>query len=300
MKQLLVPVLFLLLSANCCIAQKTDTKLEKKLSVLMEDFHGKMGVYVYDLRSGKVTGINEDTIYPTASMVKMQILVGIMHKIYDGSLQFHQRMTYTDSLFYSEGDDILASFKPGSTIELRRLISLMLSYSDNCASLWLQGLSGGGKVINDYMDQLGLKYTRVNSRTEGREENRKIYGWGQTTPKELASLMKMILDNKIINRQYSEKMLRMLGRQFWDEVGISQIPPGIFVADKNGAVDESRGEIMYVNAPHPYILAVCSKENEDKSWNDNNEAWVLTRKISAAVFHHYNRKIKYQPEAPIK
>lgn len=112
--------------------------------------------------------------------------------------------------------------------------------------------------------------------------------------------MKMILDNKIINRQYSEEMLRMLGRQFWDEIGISQIPPGIFIADKNGAVDESRGEIMYVNAPHPYILAVCSKENEDKSWNDNNEAWVLIRKISATVFQHYNRKIKYQPEAPIK
>lgn len=290
----------LLLTALTASAQKTDHALQKNLEVLLAGFHGKIGVFVYDLKNNKTVAVNAGEIYPTASMIKIPILIGIMHKIHDGELQFHQRMTYTDSLFYSEGDDMLASFKSGESIELGRVISLMLSYSDNCASLWLQGLSGGGAVINKYLEDLGMKHTRVNSRTEGRKDDWKMYGWGQTTPQELATLMKMIVERKIIDKQYSEKMLRMLGRQFWDEEAISEIPPDVFVADKNGAVDASRGEVIYVNGKHPYIFAVCSKENADTSWDYNNEAWVLIRKVSAMLWDHYNPKNKWQPSPPIK
>ncbi len=297
MRLFALALLFVSISAS---AQKTDHALQKKIETLLEGFHGKMGVFVYDLKKDKVVAINADTIYPTASMVKIPILIGIMHKIHDGELKFHQRMTYTDSLFYSEGDDILASFKSGSTIELGRVISLMLSYSDNCASLWLQGLSGGGVVINKYLEQLGMLYTRVNSRTEGRSGDWKVYGWGQTTPRELATLMKMIVERKIFDKQYSEKMLRMLGRQYWDEEAISEIPPDVFVADKNGAVDESRGEVSYVNGNHRYIMAICSKENSDTSWEYNNEAWVLIRKLSAILWHHFNPKNNWQPSPALQ
>ena len=134
----------------------------------------------------------------------------------------------------------------------------------------------------------------LHSRTPGRKRDWEQYGWGQTTPHEMASLMKMIVDKKIINTQVSEKMLRLLGRQFWDEEALSQIPPGVFVADKTGAVDESRNEIMYVNGKRPYILSIFSKNNKDTSWNTNNEAWVLTRKISAITWKYFNPKSEWQ------
>jgi len=209
-------------------------------------------------------------------------------------------MTYTDSLFYSEGDDMLASFKNGEKIELSKLLLLMMSTSDNAASLWLQGLSGTGTLINKYLDSLGMKDTRVNSRTAGRRGDWEKYGWGQTTPKEMATLMKMIVDNKIINKQISERMLRLMSRQYWDEVAISQIPPDIFVADKNGAVDASRSEVMYVNGERPYIFCICTKNNVDTSWKSDNEAWVLTRKLSALVFKHFNPKSDWQPSELLK
>lgn len=280
-------------------AQKKFQKLENNLHEIINQFHGEMGIYVLDLKNGKSIAINADTIYPTASMVKIPILVGIMHKIHNGELGFHQRMTYTDSLYYNEGDDMLASFKSGEDIELSRVISLMLSYSDNAASLWLQGLAGGGVVINNQMEELGLKHTRVNSRTEGRRGDWEVYGWGQTTPHELVTLVKMIVDNKIIDRQISERMLRMLGRQYWDEVALSQIPPNVFVASKNGAVDASRGEVLYVNGPHPYMFAVCSRKNEDQSWTYDNEAWQVTRKISAMLWKYFNPKSTWEATEPL-
>lgn len=293
-------VFIFLFPAIIANSQKTDYSLQNKINNLIKGFHGDVGVYVYDLSKNKTVSINADTIFPTASMVKIPILIGVMHKINKGELNYHQSMTYTDSLFYSEGEDMLASFKSGVKIELSKVLSLMLSFSDNEASLWLQGLSGGGEIINKYLDSLGMKYTRVNSRTEGRKENWNQYGWGQTTPKEMATLMKMIVENKIIDKQISERMLRLLGRQYWDEYAMSQIPPNIFVAEKGGAVDESRDEVLYVAGAHPYIFCICTKNNKDTSWKNDNEAWVLTRKLSALLWKHFNPKSTWQPEVLLK
>lgn len=293
-------ICILLLATLSINAQRTDKHLQNDITNLLKGFNGDVGVYVYEISKNKIVAINADTIFPTASMVKVPILIGIMHKINNGDLKYHQVMTYTDSLFYSEGEDILASYKSGEKIELSKLLMLMMSTSDNTASLWLQGLAGSGTLINKYLDSLGIKDTRVNSRTEGRKDNWAQYGWGQTTPKEMATLMKLIVDNKIIDKQISERMLRLMSRQYWDEEAISQIPPNIFVADKNGAVDASRGEVMYVNGAHPYIFCICTKNNKDQSWKSNNEAWMLTRKLSALLFKHFNPKSNWQASEPLK
>ena len=289
-----------LLSTLSTFAQKRDKRLQNEISSLLKGFNGDVGVYVYDISKNKIVAINADTIFPTASMVKVPIFIGLMHKIYNGDLTYHQGMLFTDSVRYAEGQEILASFKDSEKINLNVLVMLMMSISDNGASLWLQGLSGGGIQINKYMDSLGMKYTRVNSRTEGRKENWNQYGWGQTTPKEMATLMKLIVENKIIDKQISERMLRMMSRQFWDEDAISQIPPNIFVADKSGAVDQTRNELLYVNGAHPYIFCICTKNNKDTSWEPDNEAWVLTRKLSALLWKHFNPKSKWQPSEYLK
>jgi beta-lactamase class A len=295
----IISVFFILLSLNVA-AQKTDQHLQKEITELLTGFNGDVGVYVYDINRNRSAEINADTIFPTASMVKVPILIGVMHKIYNGELSYHQQMTFTDSVRYSEGEDILASFKSGEKINLNTLLMLMLSMSDNGASLWLQGLAGSGTQINKYLDSLGMKDTRVNSRTEGRKDNWTQYGWGQTTPREMATLMRLIVENKIINKQISERMLRLLGRQYWDEEALTQIPPNIFVADKSGAVDQTRNEVLYVNGAHPYIFCICTKNNKDTSWEFNNEAWVLTRKLSSLLWKHFNPKSTWQPGELLK
>ncbi|MBS1972931.1 MAG: serine hydrolase [Bacteroidetes bacterium] len=284
--------LFVLLLLAICFAatgQETGKKLEVQIKEQVKGFNGDIGIYVIDLKKNRVIAINEDTVFPTASIVKIPILFGVMDKIENGELQYHQRLTYTDSLYYSEGDDILSDFKSGSTIELSKVMMLMLTISDNCASLWLQGLAGGGATINKILDSLGFYKTRVNSRTQGREASRDLYGWGQTTPKEMALIMKGIVEGKIFNKPASGMMLRLLSRQYWDEEALSAIPAGVFTADKNGALDANRNEIMYVNGKHPYIFSIFTKNNRDQSWESNNEAWALTRRLSALVWDYFNR-----------
>jgi len=278
-------------------AQKKDNKLQQQVTQLIKDFKGDIGIYIHDLKHNKIVSISADTIFPTASIVKVSIMVGIMDKIEKGELKYHQQLVYKDSLLYA-GEDILGSFKDGEKIELSKVMMLMLTTSDNTASLWLQSLAGGGTRINEIMESLGFKATWVNSRTPGRENNRSSYGWGQTTPREMEILMERIVNKDILSVAASEKMLRLLSRQYWDEEAVGQVPPGVFIADKNGAVDASRSEIMYVNSKkNPYILSVFTKNNKDVSWNKNNEAWELTRKLSALVWNYFNPDSKWTAAA---
>ena len=268
-------------------AQKVNKKLQHALETLTTGFKGNVGIYVKDLHTGKTASINADSIFPTASMVKVPILIGIMDKINKGELKYHQELTYKDSLFYA-GSDLLASLKNNEKVELSKVIMLMLTTSDNTASLWLQSLAGTGTKINQILDSIGYTATRVNSRTPGREANREQFGWGQTSPKEMAHLFEDLANRNLMDTASSEKMLRLLGRNYWDEEAISQIPPDVFVASKNGAVNASRSEAMYVSGKNArYVFCICTKNNKDTSWELNNEAWELARKVSKLLWETY-------------
>ena len=269
-------------------AQPINKSLQNSVEALVKDYKGDIGVYVKSLKTGKVVQINADTVFPTASIVKVPILIGIVNKINQKELSYHQEEIYNDSMLYA-GVDILGSFKNGEKIELSKLMMLMLSMSDNTASLWLQKLAGTGTVINNLMQQNGFVNTSVNSKTIGRENDRTKYGWGQTTPKEMAFIFEKLYRGEIINDSLSKKMLRLLGRNYWDEEALSEIPSTIFVASKSGAVDASRNEILLVMAKEPYILSVFTKNNKDQSWEYQNEAWVLTRKLSKIVYKFYSK-----------
>jgi beta-lactamase class A len=191
-------------------AQKIDKKLQTKLQEAIAGFNGDIGIYTKNLRTGKIVSIIADTIFPTASIVKVPILLGIMDKIRTGELNYDSSLVYKDSLLY-EGSDILGSFKSGENILLKKLIMLMLTTSDNTASLWLQSLAGKGARINEILDSIGLKDTRVNSRTPGRENNRTQYGWGQTTPKEMGAIFEKIYRNEIFSPVACERSAASAG-----------------------------------------------------------------------------------------
>ena len=285
MKKIFLLVLFL---PSVLLAQNINKKLQKNVQALVNDYKGDIGIFIKSLKTGKVVQINADTVFPTASIVKVPILIGIINKIKLGELSYHQEFSYNDSMLYA-GVDILGSFKNGEKIELSKLIMLMLSMSDNTASLWLQKLAGTGTAINVLMEKNGFVSTYVNSRTTGRENDRTQYGWGQTTPKEMAVIFEKLYKGEIINDSLSKKMIRLLGRNYWDEEALSEIPATIFAASKSGAVDASRSEILLVMAKEPYILSVFTKNNKDQSWNTTNEAWVLFRKLSKIMYNYYSR-----------
>jgi beta-lactamase class A len=287
-------------SASSTKAQKEDKDLKSKLLELTKEVDGDVGIYVRHLKTGKTVAINADTIFPTASMIKVPLTIGVFNKIESGELAYDSLLVYKDSLLYP-GEDILGSFKTGEKIWLSKVLMLMITTSDNTASLWGQSLAGTGTEVNSWLSANGFINTRVNSRTPGREANRNLYGWGQTTPREMAELLVKIRDGKVISPRASERIYRNLVRIYFDSKALSQIPPYIQAASKQGAVDESRSEVVLVNAPHgDYVFCVVTKNQKDISWENSNQGFVLIRNVSRLLWNYFEPDSNWKPAPKIE
>lgn len=287
--------LLLLLVTQLAFSQTPgqDPKLQRLLENTLKGFNGDAGVYVHHLKSGKFAAINADTTFPTASLIKVPIMAGVFDAIRNNKLSYKQDLVYRDSIKYDNG--VVGSLKDSTVISVSKVIMLMETISDNTASLWLQGIVGGTR-INELMDSLGLQKTRVNSRTKGREAFRSVYGWGQTTPREMATLMEKIRLGQLYSPDASDKMYRILGRQFFEEEGLSQIPASIKTASKTGAVNQSRSEVTFVHAPHgEYVYCIITKNQKDASWVRSNEGYELIRKVSSVLWHYFEPKSGWRP-----
>ncbi len=105
----------------------------------------------------------------------------------------------------------------------------------------------------------------------------------------MGSLFEKIYRNEFFSASTCERMMRCLGRNYWDEnEAIGMIPPTIEVFSKNGCVNASRSEVLLVNAPgNPYIFCIFTKNNKDISWTHENEAWTMARKISSLLWDYF-------------
>ncbi len=292
-------------------------ELEAELRALVDGFRGEIGIYARRLESGagspgiwtagagwdrsggaavgdatatgemataEAVAIAADEIYPTASMVKVPLLIGLMEKVEAGEVALDDRLVYDDSLFYPSEGDVINKLRPGETISLETLAVQMIVRSDNTASLWIQGLVGGA-TVNEWLAARGFDHTRVNSRVEGRRGDWEVYGWGQSTPREMARLLTMIRNGEVVSDEASKWMYRLLSRAWWPDGATSQIPARVNVASKPGAVSAARSEVMVVNAPAgDYVLCIMTREQEDTSWAYENEGEALIRAVSRAVW----------------
>lgn len=273
-----------------------DPALQARLEELVRGFRGDVGIYVRHLRTGQTAAIRADELFPTASMIKVPIMLATFDAIEHGRLTFLQTLTYTDSLAYEDEEDLLATVRDSTELPLGKVALLMLTLSDNTASLWLQHLAGTGVAINEWLAARGFDSTRVNSRTPGREEARSQYGWGQTTPREMAELLVRVREQRAVSPAADQEMYRFLTRSYWTGYALSGIPPWVQAASKQGAVRRSRSEVVLVNAPSgDYVYCIITKNQQDESWEPPNEGWVLIRKMSGEIWNYFEPTGRWTP-----
>jgi beta-lactamase class A len=91
-------------------------------------------------------------------------------------------------------------------------------------------------------------------------------------------------------------MYRMLTNSYWKGVALSQLPPTVQAASKQGFVDRSRSEVLLVNAPSgDYVLSVITKNQADTGYEPGNEGYRLIRAVSRAVYEHFNPRDPWRP-----
>ena len=120
---------------------------------------GIVGVAATQLATGRHIGYREDELFPTASVIKLPLLVTLYEDAIAGRIDLSERVTYREETKVA-GSGVLQYLDDGLDPTLRDLSVLMMSVSDNTATDLLFDRVGKAR-IEATMDRLGLSSIRV-------------------------------------------------------------------------------------------------------------------------------------------
>ncbi len=206
--------------------------------------------------SGRRLEINPALSFPAASMIKVGIMYEIMRQSSAGILSLDDLLTITNESRVG-GAGILAELRPGLTMTVRELVTLMIIVSDNTATNLLIDLAGMS-AINATMTNLGLPATVLRRRmmdfaaAEAGNEN-------TTSAADLAALFALIQNNTGLPPRCGQLMLDILARQQIRDKLPFYLPEETVIAHKTGTLPgvEHDGGILYLT-DGPYTVAVLT------------------------------------------
>ncbi len=295
----------LLLTAGLFVpaAEPAPETLAERLAPIVAAHKGKIAVAVKDLASGDGYWSNADEPMPTASLVKVAVMVEAYKQAEEGRLKLTDTVTLADDDKVPGAGILTPHFSAGATFSVRDAVRLMIVYSDNTATNLVLGKTGI-KEVNARAAALGLKETRINAKvfrgstTSVDPERTKKYGLGSTTANEMASLLEMIHAGKMGSPESTKAMLDHLKANDDKDSLVRDLPAGTVVAHKTGAVTAVRTDAGVVFVPdaadkkktHPVVVCVLTDGNDDKRWAKDNAAQVTIGKIGRAVYDHFAAK----------
>jgi len=227
---------------------------------------GIVGVYARTMSPGQpAVAFNADESFPTASIIKLLILVTLYeHAERDPSI-FEHRLTTPDSEVVG-GSPLFDSAPHDATFSVATLASAMIDASDNTASNRLIDLLGFD-AINATARAAGMHHTHL--RRHFMDVHAMLYhSENVSTPRDMGVLLFEIERGwreglrTVASPRSCRRMIDILLRQEDREKIGAGIPPGIPLANKTGEITAVRNDIAIVDpyGDSPYVLAVLTKD----------------------------------------
>lgn len=234
---------------------------------------------IENLKTGEKITYNENIVVPSASLIKIPIMMEILNQVKEGKLSLKQRITVEDNV--KVPFSILNLLESGNSYTLKDVITLMIIQSDNTAANILMDLAGMDNV-NNYVKNLGIKNTVLQRKmmdSEARKEGRE----NKTTAAEMAKFFEIIYKGEKAKESYSVSMKNILTAQLDNSVMRLNIPDDTLIAHKTGDLDGISHDAGIVYLPNvDYIFCGLT-------WDavTNNFARETIGKISKIAYDYF-------------
>jgi beta-lactamase class A len=266
---------------------RADTsRLHRTLDSLASAHHGVVGYSVHNLDTGERLSLRGDEKFPTASLIKVAVLVTLYDLVEKGLVSPDDRLTM-DKVDQVPGSGTLQFMHPGLELTVHDAAWLMSTISDNTATNLLLDKVGIRRVW-EKMDSLGLRQTRIHAKvflarfTSVAPDSSAKYGLGVTTPNEMTRLFGLLAAGRAVNARADSTMLDILSHNE-DYQMMQRYVSGVRAPRKTGATDQVRTECALFYLQSRVVACVLTKENQDQRWLIDNEAQVTLAKIGQAV-----------------
>ena len=257
-------------------------------------FSGRFGLAAQRLDAGQPVLFRAGDIFPTASVIKLVLLVEYFTQAAAGRLKPEQRVT-VQAEDQVGGAGVLKDLQPGLRLTLHDLATLAITVSDNTASNLLIEQVGGLAMLNSRLKRLGM----ANS-TFGRPFIFDSPADNTGTPLDFLGLLVRLARQQLIDPASSRQMLDLMGRQqfmeyvprylpyhpFAAEYGL---PQTISIANKVGMLPGVVNDAAIIATPSlTYVLVIFTKDCPDPTPDPDNEGALLIARLSKRIYHYYH------------
>ncbi len=276
-------------------AARPDTAgLRRELQSIARAHHGVLGYTVLNLDTGERWSERGDETFPTASLIKVPILVTAFDLEAQGRLSMDGPLTVLP-IDQVGGSGVLQFMHPGMALTVRDAATLMIVLSDNTATNLLLDRIIIRRVWAK-MEALGLPHTKVHSKTFLRISSVAMdssvkYGLGVSTPNEMARLFALLAEGKAVNPAADSTMLAIM-ENTTDNESMQRSVDGLAVPHKTGATDSVRTECALYRLVQRIVACGFTKQNRDTRWVTDNEGQVTLGQVGAAVLRAYPRRVE--------
>ena len=232
-------------------------RLEDQLQTLIAGFPGVAGVAVKELIDGLTLAINADEIFPTASTIKIHVLIQLLARAEAGEVDLQQRIAIQPES-HVLGSGVLAYLSGPVELTLRDIAILMIIASDNTATnLCID--AAGLEATNALIQRLGLSQTHLRRKMMDhiaavREQE------NVATPQELVTIFDLLHRDQPSPwvAQQALDILKKPKHGFIDRA----LPDTVTVANKPGWVEGAMCDAALVYLPRrPYAVALMTKHS---------------------------------------
>jgi beta-lactamase class A len=278
---------------NAVRSSRADTgALHRTLDSLAKGFHGSLGYTVHNIDTGERFGLRGDETFPTASLIKVSVLVTLFDMAEKGEIAMddHIALLKVDKV---PGSGTLQFMHDGLEVTVRDAAWLMITISDNTATNLLLDKVAIRKVWQK-MEALGLPHTKIHAKsflriTSVAPDSSVKYGLGVTTPNEMARLFQLLADAKAVSPRADSTMLDILAHNEDDKM-MQRYVAGVSAPHKTGANEDMRTECALFRLQTRVVACVLTKENVDKNWLIDNEAQVTMGRMGLAIVSAWPKK----------
>jgi beta-lactamase class A len=280
----------------CAPSRGDEPSLESRLAPLAKAHKGKVAIAVKHLGTGAGYYLQADEPMPTASLIKLAVMVEVYQQAAEGKVKLTDRVTLHDADKVGGSGILTEHFSDGATFSLRDAVRLMIVYSDNTATnLVLDKI--GIRATADRMEAWGFPNTKIHAKvfrgdtTSFAPERTKRFGLGSTTARETVALLEKLHAGKLVNEKAGREMLEHLKKCNDRDKFPRFLPPKTVLAHKTGSLEEVRTDAGILETPTgPVALCVLTASNEDHRWETDNAGNVFCAKVAREVYDHFATK----------
>jgi beta-lactamase class A len=188
--------------------RQSGAEIEARLDEIARAGSGTCAFFARDLRSGRTIAHAADTSLPTASLIKVAVLVELERRVIAGDLDMAREIPLRDEDRVG-GSSLLRHMSAGLRLPLRDLAFLMMQVSDNTATNLLIDLVGL-EDVNATMTRLGFPAIRLEHKISFEHLWHDAAHLGVGTPRAFADLLAAVLDHRILTPDACRDMLRLM------------------------------------------------------------------------------------------